>query len=71
MNYLEKVKSEHITNCPKVLAIIQEMQDKIDSQARTISQWEQPVQPIEIDDLPNILRKQAGSEIDLNNKRSD
>lgn len=56
MNYLEKVKSEHITNCPKVLSIIQEMQDVIDNQARTLSQYEQKVDWI---DIPDFLRKQA------------
>ena len=61
MNYLEKVKTEHITNCPKVLAIIQEMQDVIDKQERRLSEWEQPVPAINlVDGVRNPLIDEAG-----------
>jgi len=66
MNYYKKVKEEHITNNTKVLAIIKEMQGKIDFYEKTLLQYEQPVPKINmIDGVPNMLASECCGGLNL------
>lgn len=48
--------------------LLKHKSEQIAGLQRVLSQWQKDVEWI---DIPDCLRKQAGSEIDMNNKRSD
>jgi hypothetical protein len=60
MNFREEAEKRHITHCSKVLDYLDELQARHDEKSNALIQYEQPVQPIEIDGVPNSLIIEAG-----------
>lgn len=68
MDAIDKLLNAYEDEAESLTRQVDELTKENEELKRTISQYEQPVEYI---DIPDFLRKQAGDEIDMNNKRSD